>query len=51
MNFCRFVPEGVADISDIPPRRPRFTKMTSEEILQTRQVVSPSPSDRSLSQA
>jgi hypothetical protein len=24
----RFIPEGVAGISDIPPRHPRFTKIS-----------------------
>jgi hypothetical protein len=41
----RLIPEGVAEASDIPLRRPRYTKITSQwELLQTWQVVSLSPS-------
>jgi hypothetical protein len=47
----RLTPEGVAKVSDIPPRRPRITKMTLLlGILQTWQVVSLLSSVRRLSQ-
>jgi hypothetical protein len=45
---------GSGGVSDIPPKCPRFTKMTAmrktADVISPSQVVSPSPSDCSLSQ-
>jgi hypothetical protein len=49
--FTLFPRSGSRDISDIPPRHPHFTNMIQLwEILQTWQMASASPSDRSPSQ-